>query len=86
MAMSGLRGMFMEDLDFDREGLCNRCRALMKSLGYGYVTVAEAMGVCVPTLSKFLKGITRPDFKRMSIIEKWIIETEKKQPPADLVS
>ena len=67
----------MQEDKFDREDLRRRCIALMKSLGCGYVKTGKLVGVSQPTMRGFLNGTIKTDFKRMSVIEKWIIENER---------
>ena len=67
----------MQEDKFDREDLRRRCIALMKLLECGYVKFGKLVGVSPPTMRGFFNGTIKTDFKRMSIIEKWIIENEK---------
>ncbi len=57
--------------------LSQRLKAIIRTQPETAATISKEIGISQPTLMKFLSGTSNPDFKRLYMIEAWVVKREE---------
>lgn len=60
----------------EMNSLNQRLKTIIRSQPDSAFNISKEIGISKPTLMKFLSGISNPDFKRLYMIEAWVVKRE----------